>query len=226
LTLSSNDTQIAQAVITQVFGCSLELASTIAAKARFLNYAPRAVIVSHAKNDANLFLLVAGHAQAFAVSFDGRLILVEDFHPGALFGEGGLVASQSAHQEVVAVTQALAGQFDSQAFVAMMENYACVAITVSRMLAERLIASNRRMIAATTLSASGRIHAELHRQAAASAEWTLTPAPVLSEFALLVQSTRETVSRAMSALEKRGIIRRTESGLTVIAPHRLEELIY
>ena len=49
---------------------------------------------------------------------------------------------------------------------------------------------------------------------------------MLSEFALQVQSTRETVSRAINALEKRGIIRRDEQGLTVVAPHRLEELIY
>jgi len=55
---------------------------------------------------------------------------------------------------------------------------------------------------------------------------TIAPAPVLSQLALQVQSTRETVSRAISALEKRGIIRRDPQGLTVVAPHRLEELIY
>jgi len=49
---------------------------------------------------------------------------------------------------------------------------------------------------------------------------------VLSQFALQVQSTRETVSRAINALEKRGIIRRDEHGLRVVAPHRIEELIF
>jgi CRP/FNR family transcriptional regulator, cyclic AMP receptor protein len=48
----------------------------------------------------------------------------------------------------------------------------------------------------------------------------------LSTFALHVQSTRETVSRTISALEKRGIIKRDGDALTVVAPHRLEELIF
>ena len=50
--------------------------------------------------------------------------------------------------------------------------------------------------------------------------------PVLAELAQRVQSTRETVSRTVSQLERRGILRRGDGGLAVIAPHRLDELIY
>lgn len=216
----------AEAVIAQTFGCSADLASTIATKAKFSQFAPRDVIIAHARPNPNVFLLVAGHAQAFALSFDARLVLVEDFLAGDLFGEGGLVSVPGPQHEVVAVDAVHAGQFASQAFVGLIENYSCVALSVSRMFATRLIQTTRRMIAATTLSAPGRIHAELHRQAAVSGTWTITPAPVLAEFALQIQSTRETVSRAINALEKRGIIHRTAQSLTVIAPHRLEELIY
>ncbi|MGQ4828612.1 helix-turn-helix domain-containing protein [Enterococcus faecalis] len=40
-----------------------------------------------------------------------------------------------------------------------------------------------------------------------------------------MDSTRETVSRTIGDLERRGIITREDDGLRVIAPHRLEELI-
>jgi len=55
---------------------------------------------------------------------------------------------------------------------------------------------------------------------------SIRPAPVLSALALRVQSTRETVSRAVNALERRGIIRRDADGLTIVAPQRLQELIF
>jgi CRP/FNR family cyclic AMP-dependent transcriptional regulator len=50
--------------------------------------------------------------------------------------------------------------------------------------------------------------------------------PVFSELALSLQTTRESVSRAVSALEKRGIVKRVDGGLAIVAPHRLEELVY
>lgn len=50
--------------------------------------------------------------------------------------------------------------------------------------------------------------------------------PVMSELAVTVQSTRETVSRTVSQLERRGIVRRIDGGLEIVAPHRLEEQAY
>jgi CRP/FNR family cyclic AMP-dependent transcriptional regulator len=213
-------------VIAQTFGCSAELAQVIAARARFAQHPPRAVIVAADRTAAMIYLVLAGHAQAYALSIDARLVVIEDFYQGALFGEAGLVSVAAPQLEVIAVDQVRTGQFANHAFIALIETHSCVALTVSRLLTERLINTTRRMVAVTTLSAPGRIHAELHRQAEASGNWTLRPAPVLSEFARLVQSTRESVSRAMSALEKRGIISRSGESLVVIAPHRLEELIY
>jgi CRP/FNR family transcriptional regulator, cyclic AMP receptor protein len=82
------------------------------------------------------------------------------------------------------------------------------------------------MVEGATLSAPGRIHAELLRQARAGEAMTIRRMPILSTFALHVQTSRETVSRTISALEKRGIIKRDADTLTVVAPHRLEELIF
>ena len=41
--------------------------------------------------------------------------------------------------------------------------------------------------------------------------------PVFSDFAISVQSTRETVSNTVSQLEKRGLLKRVEGGLQVVA---------
>jgi CRP/FNR family cyclic AMP-dependent transcriptional regulator len=77
----------------------------------------------------------------------------------------------------------------------------------------------------SALSAVGRVYAELLRDAKRAPDLTISPAPVLSELALRVSTTRETASRAVNALERRGIIRRDATSLTIVAPQRLESLI-
>lgn len=75
------------------------------------------------------------------------------------------------------------------------------------------------------LAAVGRVYAELLRQGRESPDLTIRPGPVLSDLALHVSTTRETASRAVNVLERRDIMRRDADALTVVAPHRIEELI-
>ena len=86
-------------------------------------------------------------------------------------------------------------------------------------------ATKTRMFEQVALSAVGRVHAELLRQARQAQELTIRPAPVVADLAVQVATTRETASRAVNALDRRGIIRRGDDQLVVVAPHRLEELI-
>src|ERR1700761_7093663 len=76
----------------------------------------------------------------------------------------------------------------------------------------------------TGSQARGRVHAELLRLARLGDGKTIAPAPVLSVLAVRVHSTRETVSRTIGALERRGLVKRDGKALVITAPHRLEEL--
>ncbi len=218
-------------VIARTFNCAADLAQVIGAKAQVRSFAPRTVILAGDANSRAVYLMIAGRAQALIYALDGRLMLVDEFASGDLFGEGALSSEgdpgKDNHEpDVTAIDAVEAGQFRSDAFIGLMESYSCVSLAVSRLLISRLSKTTRRLVEGATLCATGRIHAELLRQAQAGQKMTISPAPVLSVFALSVQSTRETVSRAINALQKRGIIRRDVSGLTVVAPHRLEELIF
>ena len=215
-----------QDIIMQAFACDAPLATVIADKARFQGHAARAVIVEGDSLFDHVYLLIEGKPRMLAYAIDGRLVAVEDYVSGDFFGENGLFENQAAPHDITAVVPTHTGAFENSQFLALMSSYNCVALAVSRRLVARLGQITRRMVEGATLSANGRIHAELLRQARASDSMTISPAPILSAFALLVQSTRETVSRAISNLEKRGIIQRDEHTLRVVAPHRLEELIF
>ena len=213
-------------IIAATFGCTSDLATTIAAKARPRHYPARATIIERGGAFDHVQLVVEGHARMLAFSIDGRVVVVENFQRGDLFGEGSLFGANSAADEIAAVDTVEAAVFETPEFLGLMTNYSSIALAISRLLVARLNTTTRRMVEGATLSANGRIHAELLRQARTSPDLTIRPAPVLSTFALTVQSTRESVSRAINALQKRGIIRRDGDGLTVVAPHRLEELIF
>jgi CRP/FNR family transcriptional regulator, cyclic AMP receptor protein len=215
-----------QAIIAQAFGCADALATIIAAKAVGRHYSPRSTILHAGDAAGHVYLMIEGHAQAIAISADGRAVLVEDFHSGDMFGEAAALSNGVHDEDVTAISAVEASQFRDHIFIAMIETYSNVALAVSRLVVARLNRTTRRLVEGVTLSANGRIFAELLRQARATPDASMIrPAPKLSEFALLVQTTRETASRAINLLERKGIIKRENGSLIIIAPHRLEDMI-
>jgi CRP/FNR family cyclic AMP-dependent transcriptional regulator len=210
----------------QVFCCEADVAAAIAGFARHASYPPRAIIIGLGSRCEHVHIVLAGRARARAMSADGRQAVLEDYLAGDLIGEMALVDAGDSALEVIAVELVEAAALLAHAMVALMTSHASVALAISRRVIVRLAEQNRRLAESSTLSATGRVHAEILRLARQRADLTIRPAPVLSQLAMQVQTTRETVSRTISMLEKRGIIRRDEVGLAVIAEHRLEDLVY
>jgi len=143
---------------------------------------------------------------------------------GDLYGD--LAGSGNGDTQVEAVGPGEATHFGGDAVIRLVESYSCIGVAITRQLSQRLTTLRGRMIEAAMLSATGRIAAELLRRAKMSDNNVIRPLPVFSDFAVTVQSTRETVSRTISQLEKRGVLQRVDGGLQVVAPHRLEEMVY
>lgn len=222
--MSAADPALATRVLAGTFACGEDVAHAVMHQARFESYPPRAALMSGRERDERVFVLVDGHARMSAFSMDGRLVVIDDFFAGDLFGEGALTGEASSADEVTAVERSEAGIIAAPAMVALMGQYSAVAMAISRLLIARLGALTRKLVEGSTLSATGRIHAELLRLA--GDDLRISPAPVNAQLALRVSSTRETVSRTISALVKRGIVAKDGDDLVVVSPHRLEELVY
>lgn len=213
------------AVLQQAFGCGAALATTIAALGREADHPRGAVLWPRGDDDGAASLLTLGRAAELAYGRDGAVLVFHALAAGEFFGE--IVGSGGAQDtRVEALSDGAATHFASAALVRLMESYPLVALAMARHLSARIAAMRQRMLETALLSATGRIAAELLRQSRASADGIIRPLPVWSELAVIVQSTRETVSRTVSGLEKRGLVARVDGGLAVIAPHRLEELVY
>jgi CRP/FNR family transcriptional regulator, cyclic AMP receptor protein len=212
-------------LICGVFGCPPELAQRIRNRGRLKDFGPRMHLVRCGDPVTVLFVIAAGLAQAIFYSAEGHPVLLNEYRAGDFFGAIG-APPQNRHQaDVVAVGQVSSFLLDGREVALLAEQHGCIGLALLRLMIDRLQRTETRMYEHAALSSIGRVHAELLRQARESPDLAIRPAPILSDLALRVSTSRETVSRAVNALERRGIVRRTADALAVVAPHRLEELI-
>lgn len=211
--------------IRETFGCSDEVAGYIFVRGAVRVFRSHAVIVRQGEKAAAAYLLTQGRAHALLYSLEGHAVLLCEYRPGDLFGALGELDPAPEEAEIVAVEAARSFTLKSRDLVALAETYGAIGLALSRLLLRQLRRATSRIYERAAVSAVGRVNAEILRLAQASPGLVIKPAPVLSELAVRVSTTRETASRAVSVLERRGIVRRDPGSLTVVAPHRLEDLI-
>jgi len=211
--------------VRAALGCSPEVAEALAASATARDYAPRTVILRYGDRWSHAYLVVAGRAHALVYGLDGQMVLVHEYRTGDIFGAVAATEVSPAEADVVAADPTRAACVPAADFVMLVERHGSLGLLLVRSLLSQLRATSARMVDRTTLSAPGRVYAELLRLARLGDGTVIRPAPVLAALAVRVQSTRETVSRAVSALERRGIVRREDDALVIVAAQRLEELV-
>jgi CRP-like cAMP-binding protein len=212
------------AAIRSAFACDEALAETIAAAAREGRMGRGSVLWPLPDRDETT-LLTAGRAAELAYGREGAALVLHTILPGEFYGNL-LGSSSDGATQVEAVIDSVGAHFATGSVLRLMETYSCIAMALARQMTARIEAMRRRMVESALLSATGRIAAELLRRAETAPDRTIRPMPVLAELAVQVQSTRETVSRTISQWEKRGLVKRTNDGLQIVARHRLEELVY
>jgi CRP-like cAMP-binding protein len=211
--------------VCEVFVCPPEVGEQMLAGGSLRSYSVETAIVRQGDRLTQCYLLVAGLARAFLYTSSGQVILLHEYRRGDIFG--ALDDPEAAIQDAEVVAQnAVEALVIQAAHLAMLaQQHGCIGLALSRLLVLRLRKATERIFERSGLSSVGRVHAELLRQARLRPDLVISPAPVLADLALVVATTRETASRAVGALERRGIIRRDGDSLAVVAPHRLEEMI-
>lgn len=211
--------------LREIFACSAEVAASVARRANDRRYAAKTVIIKQGDDGSATFVLVAGRAHALIYGLDGQMVLLHEFARGDIFGAIAQSEPDREDADVRAVEKVRAAVFPARDFLSLAEAHACIGLAVSRMLLRRLRETAERMLQRTTVSATGRVYIELLRLARLGDGRVVRPAPVNAALAVRVNSTRETVSRAISALARSGIVRRERGALVIVAPQRLEDMI-
>ena len=158
-----------------------------------------------------IWYIIEGTAKAEFISKDGREIWVEEYCEGDLAGASGLFELYKSGIRYVAETDLSVLVMPRPKFLQVLAAYPEVGLELGLELANRLNTITSRMIESAVLAAPARVCSELIRIARNKKPdgkaVCCIRVPTHAKLAARVQTSRETVSRTISELVKRGVLR-------------------
>lgn len=174
-------------------------------------------------------LILSGRADAISYSVNGHETWVSEYCEGQFIGLRSLLTNGDSNFEIRVSRKldVLTLSHDHMLKLMRESPELCEAVAVD--LAERLNRSDTNLVEGHILSVRGRICAELLRRALPIGidpdRHIIRPSPVFVELARRLNSTRETVSRTVSELQKKGILIREPGALVIASPDRLRDAV-
>jgi CRP/FNR family cyclic AMP-dependent transcriptional regulator len=187
----------------------------------------RSTIIAQDDTDDSVSILLTGRARVVLLSEEGQEIWLDSLAPGAVIGELAALTGQHRSSGIIAESDVLAASYPAEQFFDLVRSHGELGLSLAHLLARRVHHTTQRMFELSALSAPGRVYAELLRMGVTTDEGIgpeIRPIPSLTAIARRVNSTRETVSRTVSDLEKRGLLERLDDGLKLVDPEQLDRL--
>ncbi len=187
----------------------------------FRRYAAGSLIAGEGDEDNAVFYILEGSAHALRYGEAGTEVFIDTFHVGQLMGEMAVLGDGRRSADIYALTDVAVAAIPGAAFVRLMEKHGTIGLLVSRLLAQRIRNTTRRMFEQSTLSSKGRVYAELMRMARPDEDGEaqkIRDIPAISDIAKRLGITRETVSRTVNRLKDEAIVERQGSDLIIRHP--------
>lgn len=207
--------------IAAMFDCDEAVAVLVNDAATLQEFRHKAIIGHQGDRCDHSWLVLDGVIHVQLLGLDGQHVQIAYHGPGEIFG--AYPASAINRADLIAIGDVKLLRITSPALATLAASNAAIGSGLACLLGRQLDTALDRIATRSTLSAAGRVYAELMRISGENQR--ITPAPRMTALALRANTTRETTSRAIASLERRGVISRDDTGLTVIAPRMLADMI-
>ena len=200
--------------------------AALASGATLRRFSRRALLVSEGSAPSQVFVVLTGKVRAVRRATSGREVTLETFHAGDVLADAVVVPERQLLNdwEASEPTEVLA--IGREVFAAQMQNTPALALTLAAQMLGRLERS-KQLAAGLALAdvpdrvlAALRGLAESHGQAGPEGI-VVQNRPTQQEMANSIGACRETVSRVVSDLARRGLI--TPRGRTLVISRQLLE---
>lgn len=173
----------------------------------------------------DLYFLLEGSLLAVFWTTEGREIVFSRFPVGAYFGELAAFDGTPRSLAVVAKTKAKVLAIKRDSFLQLFNKVPVLRDRITRELVGRIRTLTERNMEMTTLSVEQRVSTYLLRLAAESQKLRrgaiIENAPTHAEIAGSIGANREMVSRSVSKLSKRGVIKAARQRIEILDPEAL-----
>lgn len=208
-------------MVAMLLCCEAEAAAALIAIGRTRSVGRRDRLVNQGDLLGTMWLILEGRIEIDSCSSSGRSSRLATCGPGDWVGSYARPAVHLA--DIVALEASTLLAFHAGDLPRIAASHAQLGGVLAMSFARQLESTFARLDARSTLSSKGRIYAELIRRA--GKDIAIAPPPVVAELAHVAQTTRETASRAIAEIERRGIITRSAARLTINSPRLLADLV-
>ncbi|MEM7193645.1 MAG: Crp/Fnr family transcriptional regulator [Pseudomonadota bacterium] len=182
-----------------------ELAS-LARHARLQNYSRGAIIMGSGEQTDSIYLLTSGRVRAFRDSEEGRQITLNIINPGEIFGELAAISNEPRVATIETLEECTTLVITPQYFVDLISSNPQVALTLIRIMVERVQAMSIDLSDIALLEMYGRVARVLVKKAEQiDGGWAIENI-THQDIANLTGSSRETVSRIIKMLRQKELI--------------------
>lgn len=200
----------------------------LAVQCAWRRFDPGQVILSRHTDARDVHLVIDGRVRIHVCSEDGREVLFTHVEAGAIIGDFSAVDEGQRSTDAHAETRVMTASLSAAAFRALLRAHPQVEERYVRYLIGLVRRLTDRVIELSTLAVQNRIRAEVLRQAQGAQGAGIAriePAPRHADLAAKVGTTREQVTRELSALTRQGLLQKSAGALVVTDVQRLQDLV-
>ncbi len=178
--------------------------------------------------DSSVYFILEGLVKISADNADGKEVTLNILGKGELFGEMAALDEALRSCDVITLTRTVIGNMPARDFVELIHTEPLAGVKLSSLMARRLRQVNRRLLSRESDSMSRVADTLLflaEGQGIQGQTGTEIPKLTHHELSSLTGLTRETVTRVLTKLEKKGLILRNQKTLFLPDLQALERQI-
>ena len=196
---------------------------------RIRSYHKREIVLQKGGSGDGLLFLLTGQLQVIDITEDGRAIGLRMLAPGDFFGEIALINNSTRSASVVALSDVLVAFLPAPVAMHLFSHSPPVARQMLRHLAQKIQRDSEFRALLSINNTAKRIYtflALMQKKAAdPSAPSVVENLPTHQDIANMINTSRETVTRALLALAEKGIVQKDAHRLLILDPEALQKLV-
>jgi len=203
-----------------------EIIAELSQHAQFVDIPRRKVVMQKNKVAHSLGLLVSGRLQGVDMTLDGKEAGLYFIEPNDFFGELSVIDNLPASEYIICISAAKVITIPANIIQSILSTSPDVAAIINTRLARRLRESLSQRTLLSMPSPIQRVSAQLLHLTLTSSknDAAIADAPTHQEIAIMINTTRETVTRVFQTLQKKGLIKRNGNTLLVLNLKKLKHL--
>ena len=197
---------------------------------RFRQYAKRDVVLHKGGSGDGLLFLLSGQLQVVDITEDGRAIGLRMLAPGDFFGEIALINNSTRSASVVAMSSVLVAFLPATTAMHLFSHSPSVANQMLRHLAQKIQRDSEFRALLSINNTAKRIFTYLMlmqrtQGGQAGDQAVVENLPTHQDIANMINTSRETVTRALLTLVQQGIVQKDAHRLIIVKPEALQKLV-